>query len=91
MQEKEQYKKIGYVRENGKRRFKYWEDVYLLPTTDSIPHKAVVKLAYDIPNGTKWTSKYSVPRRKTFNCIYIPEAEYNTLPDSLIREIPVKL
>jgi len=91
MDEKEQYKKIGYVKENGARKYRYWEDIYLLPTKDSVPAKAVLKLAYDIPSDSKWVTKYSVPRRKTFTCFYIPEAEYNAIPDSLIRELPVKL
>ena len=90
MQEKEPYKKIGYVKADGARKYKYWEDIYLLPTKDSIPNKSIVKLVYDVPDS-KWISKTSMPRKKTFTCFYIPEAEYNAIPDSLIRELPVKL
>ena len=91
MQEKDKFKKIGYVKDNGKRKSKYLEGEYLLPTTDSVPNKSIVKLVHDIPNDSKWVTKYSVPRRKTFTCIYIPEAEYNAIPDSLIRELPINL
>ena len=89
---KKDYWKVGFVKSNGNETYKYWINVYILesPVDDRGYLKKII-LVHDFSTAPKWVSKYGVPRRETIECLYIPKAEYAMIPDSLIRELPIKM
>lgn len=91
MHKDEPYWKIGFI-VNNNETYEYWEDVYIMQSpNDSLVYFSKLKLVYDFSNASNWISKHSIPRRKTIKCLYIPKAEYEMIPDSLIRELPIKI
>lgn len=79
------------LEKKDRNKFKYWEDIYILPSeNDSTAYFAKVKHDYK-RNENLWVAGFSLPHIKSYNVLYVPPTEYAAIPDSLIREFPVKL
>lgn len=87
MDEHDDSKKIGYMTESGRSTFKYLKNKYIVPSpNDSTAFWARVKQNY--VRDSKWVAAFSLPRKNTIVCFFIPPNEYALLPDSLIKELP---
>lgn len=90
MEEFDSSKKIGYVKENGTLSSKYLKGVYIVPSpNDTTAFWAVIKQNY--VRDSKWVATFSLPRKNTIRCFFIPPSEYAVLPDSLIKELPFEI
>jgi hypothetical protein len=80
-----------HLKEKDVNKFKYWDDIYILPSeNDSTAYFAKVKHGYN-RNKNLWIAGFSLPNIKSYKVLYVPPTEYAAIPDSLIREFPVKL
>lgn len=80
-----------YLEGKDKFKYKYWHNVYILPSeNDSTAYLAKLRHDYE-KKRNKWVAGFSLPYIKDYMVIYIPPTEYAAIPDSLIREFPVKL
>jgi len=80
--------KIGYGT-NDTWDYQYLNKVYILPSTsEKVAYYSKDKVIYNKRSG-KWIANISLPRVKTIKCFYLPPSQYNAIPDSLIRKMPI--
>ena len=77
---------IGFATEDDLHA-KLLSGIYIAPTQDSVGYYAKLRQYYN-KRSDKWVANISLPHIKTVRCLYLPPAEYVTIPDSLIRELP---
>lgn len=79
--------KIGYLRTNGKENYKYFNIAYILPSPNDTT-AFISRIAERYISESKWLPQFSLPRKRTITCFFIPPSEYETIPDSLLRTPP---
>lgn len=80
--------KIGYA-VNGTWDYQYVSKVYIAPSnSEKIAYYSKEKVVYK-KRSSKWITNISLPRVETIKCFYLPPSQYNAIPDSLIRKMPI--
>lgn len=81
------FQKVGFFRENGKKVYRYLEDIFIVPSpNDSTAFLARIRQNYE--RDSKWFTEFSLPRKNTITCLFVPPTEYAQIPDSLINKPP---
>ena len=80
--------KIGYAI-NGTWDYQYVSKVYIAPSkSEKLAYYSKEKVVYN-KRSSKWIANISLPRVETIKCFYLPPSQYNAIPDSLIRKMPI--